>query len=316
MSELSHLDDSGRARMVDVGAKDTTDRVAVADATVEMEPATAAKVAAGDMPKGDVVSTARIAGIQAAKRTAELIPLCHPLPLSYVDVAIEVDADAGLVRLTAEARTTGQTGVEMEAMTACSVAALTVYDMVKGVERGVRVGPVQLVSQDRRPPRLAPRFVDGVAAMTLAAVLTVSTSRAQADDASGDALEAACREAGLDVVRGLVSDDRESIAAALRRFCDDEGARFVFTTGGTGLTIDDVTPEATRDVIDREAPGYAEAIRANALRYTPMGLLTRGVSGTRGRTLIINFPGNPKAIGESWPVVEPTLEHAAQTLER
>jgi len=147
VSELSHLDDSGRARMVDVGAKDTTDRVAIADAAVEMEPATAAKVAAGDMPKGDVISTARIAGIQAAKRTADLIPLCHPLPLSYVDVAIEVDAGAGLVRLTAEARTTGQTGVEMEAMTACSVAALTVYDMVKGVERGVRVGPVQLVSK-------------------------------------------------------------------------------------------------------------------------------------------------------------------------
>ncbi|HYI37899.1 MAG TPA: MogA/MoaB family molybdenum cofactor biosynthesis protein [Thermoleophilaceae bacterium] len=152
--------------------------------------------------------------------------------------------------------------------------------------------------------------------MTLAAVLTVSTSRAQADDASGDALEEHCRAAGLEVVRDLVSDDRESIAAALRRFCDEEGARFVFTTGGTGLTIDDVTPEATRDVIDREVPGYAEALRANALRYTPMGLLTRGVSGTRGRTLIVNFPGNPKAIGESWPVVEPTLGHAAETLER
>jgi molybdopterin adenylyltransferase len=151
--------------------------------------------------------------------------------------------------------------------------------------------------------------------VSLAAVLTVSSSRAQADDASGYALEKACRKAGLDVVRDLVADDRESIATALRRFCD-EGARFVFTTGGTGLTVDDVTPEATRDVIEREVPGYAEAIRANALRYTPMGLLTRGVSGTRGRTLIINFPGNPKAIGESWPVVEPTLEHAAQTLER
>lgn len=152
--------------------------------------------------------------------------------------------------------------------------------------------------------------------MTVAAVLTVSSSRARADDASGDELERVCREAGLEVVRGLVSDDRESIAAALRRFCDDEGARFVFTTGGTGLTIDDLTPEATRDVIDREAPGYAEAIRAEALRHTPMGLLTRGVAGTRGRTLIINFPGNPKAIGESWPVVEPTLKHAAETLER
>ncbi|MGI8846128.1 MAG: MogA/MoaB family molybdenum cofactor biosynthesis protein [Thermoleophilaceae bacterium] len=152
--------------------------------------------------------------------------------------------------------------------------------------------------------------------VTLAAVLTVSTSRAQADDASGDELETRCRAAGLDVARGLTADDRDAIAAALRRFCDDEGARFVFTTGGTGLTIDDLTPEATRDVIDREAPGYAEAIRAEALRHTPMGLLTRGVSGMRGRTLIINFPGNPKAIGESWPVVEPTLRHAAETLER
>jgi len=146
-SPLSHLDVFGRARMVDVGAKGVTDRRAVAEAVVEMEASTAAKVAAGDMPKGDVISTARIAGIQAAKRTSELIPLCHPLPLSYVDVAIEVDAHAGVVRLTAEARTSGQTGVEMEAMTACSVAALTVYDMVKGVERGVRVGPVQLVEK-------------------------------------------------------------------------------------------------------------------------------------------------------------------------
>lgn len=144
---LSHLDESGRARMVDVGEKGVTDRRAVADAVVEMDPATAARVAAGNMPKGDVISTARIAGIQAAKRTSDLIPLCHPLPLSFVDVAIDVDANAGVVRLTAEARTSGQTGVEMEAMTACSVAALTVYDMVKGVERGVRVGPVQLVEK-------------------------------------------------------------------------------------------------------------------------------------------------------------------------
>ena len=90
----------------------------------------------------------------------------------------------------------------------------------------------------------------------------------------------------------------------------------MFTTGGTGLTPDDVTPEATLDVIDREAPGYAEAIRADSREHTPLGILTRGVSGIRGRTLVVNFPGNPKAIGQSWPVVAPTLEHAAETLER
>ena len=133
--------------MVDVGAKPVTDRRAVAQALVRMAPATAALVEAGDAPKGDVVGVARIAGIQAAKRTAELVPLCHPLPLSFVDVAVSIDAAAGLVTLVAEARTSAQTGVEMEAMTAASVAALTVYDMVKGVERGVRVAEVRLVEK-------------------------------------------------------------------------------------------------------------------------------------------------------------------------
>jgi cyclic pyranopterin monophosphate synthase len=133
--------------MVDVGAKPVTERRAVAEALVRMNPATAAAVVAGDAPKGDVIGTARIAGIQAAKRTAELIPLCHPLPLSYVDVAIEVDAPAGLASIRAEARTSAQTGVEMEAMTACSVAALTFYDMVKGLERGVEIAEVMLVEK-------------------------------------------------------------------------------------------------------------------------------------------------------------------------
>ena len=131
--------------MVDVGGKEVTDRRAVARAVVSMSADTAAAVARGDAPKGDVVGTARLAGIQAAKRTAELIPLCHPLPLSFVDLAVEVGSDS--VVLTAEARTSAQTGVEMEAMTAAAVAALTVYDMVKGIERGVEVGPVTLVEK-------------------------------------------------------------------------------------------------------------------------------------------------------------------------
>ncbi|MBA3358169.1 MAG: MogA/MoaB family molybdenum cofactor biosynthesis protein [Thermoleophilaceae bacterium] len=151
-----------------------------------------------------------------------------------------------------------------------------------------------------------------------AAVLTVSTSLAggEGEDVSGPALVALCEAAGLEVSHTVVSDDREAVAAALRRLADDEGARFVFTTGGTGLTPDDVTPEATRDVIDRDAPGFAESIRADSRGHTPLGILTRGVSGIRGRTLIVNFPGNPKAIEQSWPVVEPTLKHAAATLER
>jgi molybdopterin adenylyltransferase len=148
-------------------------------------------------------------------------------------------------------------------------------------------------------------------------VLTVSTSRAggAGQDRSGPALVELCERAGLETAHETVPDDRAAIAAALRRLADAD-VRFVFTTGGTGMTRDDVTPEATRDVIEREAPGYAETIRATSRAHTPLGILTRGVSGIRGRTLIVNFPGSPRAIGQSWPVVEPTLAHAADTLER
>jgi cyclic pyranopterin monophosphate synthase len=131
--------------MVDVGDKQAADRRALARAVVRMSADTASAVARGDAPKGDVVSTARIAGIQAAKRTAELIPLCHPLALSFVDVRIEVGEDR--VEIETEARTTGPTGVEMEALTAASVAALTVYDMVKGIERGVEIAEVVLLEK-------------------------------------------------------------------------------------------------------------------------------------------------------------------------
>ncbi len=131
--------------MVDVGDKQASHRRALARAVVRMSAETAAAVARGDAPKGDVVSTARIAGIQAAKRTAELIPLCHPLALSFVDVRIEVREDR--VEIETEARTTGPTGVEMEALTAASVAALTVYDMVKGIERGVEIAEVVLLEK-------------------------------------------------------------------------------------------------------------------------------------------------------------------------
>ena len=147
MGDLTHLDASGRASMVDVGDKPATERRALARAIVRVSPETAAKVVAGDAPKGDVIGVARIAGIQAAKRTSELIPLCHPLQLSYVGVEGSIDADTGEIELIAEARTTGPTGVEMEALTAASVAALTVYDMVKGIERGAEIAGVTLLEK-------------------------------------------------------------------------------------------------------------------------------------------------------------------------
>ncbi len=147
MSDLSHVDETGEVRMVDVGAKPTSHRRAVARATVHMAPATAARLA--NLPKGNALATAQLAGIMAAKRTAELIPLCHQLPLSHVAVTLEVDDAA--VRIEAAAETTAQTGVEMEALVAASVAALTVYDMAKAIDKDMSVGDVHLVEKSKAP---------------------------------------------------------------------------------------------------------------------------------------------------------------------
>ncbi len=149
MSEprLTHLDEQGRARMVDVGAKEARERVARARARVRMSPATARAVESGDAPKGEVLATARIAGVQAAKQTGLLIPLAHPITLTLIDVRASVDAEQGIVELLSEVRAVDRTGVEMEAMTACAVAALTVYDMVKGLERGVEIEQVVLLEK-------------------------------------------------------------------------------------------------------------------------------------------------------------------------
>lgn len=148
MSKLTHLDEHGKAKMVDVSTKDTTTRTAMAEAIVRMKPDTLALVLEGTAPKGDVLAAARIAGIMAAKKTSELIPLCHPLPISGVTIACEPDEEGSLIRVLASVKVSGQTGVEMEAMTAAAVAALTIYDMLKAAERGIVIEAVRLMSKE------------------------------------------------------------------------------------------------------------------------------------------------------------------------
>ena len=145
MAEFTHLDSKGRARMVDVSDKAATGRVAVARGRIVMSPDTLAKIREGGVGKGDVLSVARLAGIMGAKRTSDLIPLCHPLPLSSVKVELSLDPDASAVDITATCKVVGPTGVEMEALTAVSLAALTIYDMCKALDRGMRIGDIRLI---------------------------------------------------------------------------------------------------------------------------------------------------------------------------
>ncbi|MBC8098358.1 MAG: cyclic pyranopterin monophosphate synthase MoaC [Armatimonadetes bacterium] len=146
-AKLTHLDDTGRATMVDVGAKPESERIAVASGVVLMQPETLRLIQAGALKKGDVLTVARIAGIMAAKRTSDLIPLCHPIALTKISVELTLDVEQSAVLITATAQTVGKTGVEMEALTAVSVAALTIYDMAKAVDRGMRISDIRLLEK-------------------------------------------------------------------------------------------------------------------------------------------------------------------------
>ena len=318
--KASHLGPEGEPRIVDVGDKPVRPRRAVAQATVQMRPEVLAELLASGGPKGDAMVTARLAGIGAAKRTPELIPLCHPLPLDNVEVSMEPDPARGRVIIQAEVRATARTGVEMEALTAASVAALTLYDMAKALQRDIIIQRVELLEKEGgRSGRWSRGEVQAGGEPTSheAVVVTCSNRSASGEraDASGPALVDALRAAGWDVApeAHIVPDERAIIASTLVRLTG-EGYRLIVTTGGTGLSPTDVTPAATRDVIERDVPGLAELMRAAGAASTPMAALSRGVVGSRGTTLIANLPGSPRGATESLAALLPVLRHAMDQL--
>lgn len=293
--------------MRDISNKIDTLRTASARAVVTARGETIELVRNGSIPKGNVLEMARSAGILGAKRTSELIPLCHQIPLDFADLEFEV-TDNRIV-ITSSVKAIWKTGVEIEALTAVSVASLTIYDMLKPHDDTLEISGIKLLSKTGGKKSFKQNFSSPLRTAVL--VLSDSVSQGKKEDRSGKVIMEKINLHPVEVVTyEILPDELDLIKNRLAELCDSGNIDLVLTTGGTGLSPRDVTVEATSEIIEREIPGISEAARSYGFRRTPYAMLSRGVSGTRGQTIIINLPGSTRGASESVDALFPWVLHS------
>lgn len=300
---FTHLDHDGNISMVDVSSKPGTMRSARAAGRIMMHPDTIALLERDAMPKGNVLATAKVAGIQAAKQAASLIPLCHQLNLSWIDLSFELEAEA--IAIEASVRTREATGVEMEALTAVSVAALTIYDMCKAVDKGMEIGGVRLL--EKRGGR---EHAAGYRPKSAILVLSDSVSRGDAADTSGRLLREGLEDAGCPVEElRVLADEAEGIVKAVEGWAA-EGVELIVTSGGTGLGPRDVTVDALASRFSKRLPGVEQALFGWGQGKLRTAMLSRLAAGVIGSSLVVCLPGSPGAARDALEVLIPSLFHA------
>ena len=305
------MNDKKRRGMFDVGAKPDSYRTARAKAVVNINANTAVLIGQGKSPKGDIVEAAKIAATSGAKKTSDLIPYCHPIPLDHIGVQVSVKSQA--IEVEVEVKSIWKTGVEMEALSGACIGALTVYDMLKPIDDSLFISSVKLVQKSGGIGEFA---IEGNKIRAGVIVVSDSVAAGKRADKSGKFIVKTLKDRRIDVVKyKIVPDESSVIEDLLVKYSDDLHLNLILTTGGTGLGMRDVTPEATRKVIEKEITGIAEGSRAFGQRRTPLSMLSRGVAGVRGRSLIINVPGSLKAVSESLEFLFPGLEHAFKMME-
>ncbi len=298
--------------MFDVGIKPDSSRTARAQAVLNIDANTAVLIRQGKSPKGDIVEAAKIAATLGAKKTSDLIPYCHPIPLDNIKVQVLIKSQA--IEVDVKVKSIWKTGVEMEALSGACIGALTIYDMLKPIDDSLFISSVRLLEKSGGIGQFATKEGNKIRAGVI--VVSDSVATKKRTDKSGRLIVDVLKNKSIEVVKyKVVPDDSSAIEELLTNYSDDLRLDLVLTTGGTGLGRRDVTPEATRNVIEREITGIVEGSRAYGQRRTPFSMLSRGVAGVRGKTLIINIPGSATAVSETLDFLFPGLEHAFKMME-
>ncbi len=297
--------------MLDVSKKIKTLRTAEACATLTMKAETLQMIHDGKIPKGNPLEVAKVAAVQAVKNTSRIIPYCHPLPIDFAGVEYAFHESGITVTVTAKALY--KTGVEMEALTGASVAALTMYDMLKMVDETMEITGVRLVKKRGGKSDFREAYEKPLSAAVL--VMSDSISAGKKTDASGKMIVQCLQQNGLDVKDyRIIPDDFETIGDTLIMYSDEMQVDLVMTTGGTGFSPRDCTPEVMKAILEREIPGIPEAIRSYGQERTPYSMLSRAKAGIRGRTIIINLPGSKKGVAEALDALFPSVLHSFKML--